>query len=435
MRDRGIAGLALLLAFATGLYRVRTFDTFFHLAAGRWIRANGLPSEDPFSFTFRGAPWLDHSWGAQVLLERLHALGGFAALSLLQALAAVALLAIAARSPWAFAIGLLPMFAYREVIEARPHLIGFVCLALVLTLMRERGRAALWVIPVYAVWATAHGSHLLAFLCLGLALLQGERAYWVIASACCVALSFWLAPHALGQGGQHVASAFLEGNVSEWYPVTLADLFGTWPGRTFLLLVTLSIVGAVLAKTRDVAAIVAFVVFVALAFSSRRMLALFALGAQPVWLPWAAHALKRVPPLAALACLVAMVGLLPFGPFEPGVGLASDRFPEAAVAWMRQHPALRRPYNAYNYGGYLMWSGQDVFVDGRAITVYPAAFLERFERAYDDPREFEALCTQYGVDSALMPVESLRVRKLRAYLKARWKLHYADSVAEVYTPQ
>jgi hypothetical protein len=438
---RGVAALALALAFSVGLYRVRTFDTFFHLAAGRFIREQGqLPTVDPFSFTHRGAPWLDHSWGFQILLERLHALGGFSALSVLQATLACTLLAIAARESWAYVIGLLPFFAYREVIEARPHLLAFVCLASTIALTtRARGREVLWSVPIYALWSTVHGSHLLAFVFLGLALAAGpERVYWALSFACCVALSLWLAPNALGQGGQHVASAFLEGNISEWYPVTFGDLVGTWPGRTFLLLLVLSLTGLLLTRERRLLHLVAFALLLVLAFSARRMLALFALGAQPLWLPWAAHALARLPRLGALAASLAIVGLLPYGPFEAGVGLASDRFPESAVSWLRAHPALRRVYNAYNYGGYLMWTGwppDGVFVDGRAITVYPSEFLERFERAYDDPPTFEGLRTAYHTDCVLLPTHSERVRKLRRYLKQSWQLRYGDEVSEIYTPR
>jgi hypothetical protein len=52
----------LALAACAGLYRIRTFDTLFHLASGRFIVRNGrVPTTDPFSFSFRGAPWINHS--------------------------------------------------------------------------------------------------------------------------------------------------------------------------------------------------------------------------------------------------------------------------------------------------------------------------------------------------------------------------------------
>jgi hypothetical protein len=440
---------ALLLAFLAGLYRVRTFDTFFHLAAGRWIREHGsVPRVDPFSFTHRGAAWLDHSWGFQLLIDGVHRLGGFVALSLYQALSACALCAVAVfstRRSWAAVLSVLPMFAHREVLEARPHMLGFVCLALALVLMRLRGPVTLLMIPLYALWVTVHGSHLLAFACIALALIGSRRrelARWVVVLVVCAGLAVWLSPHALGQGGQHLASAFLEGNVSEWYPVTLADLIGSWPGRTFLLLVALTLVGVALDRS-DVRGLLALFALLALACTSRRMVALFVLAAQPLWLPYAARALEaafsRVPswsPTASLVALLACSGGLWLPPFELGAGLARARFPEAAVGWLRTHPELARLYNAYNFGGYLMWAQwppAGVFVDGRAITVYPGAFLEQFERGYDDPRAFEALAGRYRVDSVMLPTQSERVAKLRRYLSQRWQLRYSDPVAAIYS--
>jgi len=39
------------------------FDTWWHLASGREMaRTCRIPRADPFSFTSRGAPWMDHEW-------------------------------------------------------------------------------------------------------------------------------------------------------------------------------------------------------------------------------------------------------------------------------------------------------------------------------------------------------------------------------------
>lgn len=96
-------------------------------------------------------------------------------------------------------------------------------------------------------------------------------------------------------------------------------------------------------------------------------------------------------------------------------------------------------YNAYNYGGYLMYLGypdQGVFVDGRAITVYPEAFLAEFDEAYRDPRRFEALFARYRCDSVLLPTTSERVAPLRAHLDTspRFRRLHRDSIASVYVP-
>src|SRR5262249_53349677 len=123
--------------------------------------------------------------------------------------------------------------------------------------------------------------------------------------------------------------------------------------------------------------------------------------------------------------------------FRFGAGLMQERLPSAALTYMRKVGRPKRLYNAYNFGGYLIWERfppAGVFVDGRAITVYPAEFLAAFERAYDDPRGFEALAARFAIDGVLMPSDSAKTRKLLAYLRAnpRYRASYADAVASVF---
>lgn len=59
---------SLLLAILFGTHRVGDFDTWWHLASGRFILATqSIPHADPFSYTAIGAPWVNHEWGAGVL--------------------------------------------------------------------------------------------------------------------------------------------------------------------------------------------------------------------------------------------------------------------------------------------------------------------------------------------------------------------------------
>lgn len=472
-----LAAWALGLAFVCGFYRVRTFDTFFHLASGRLIGQLGaVPTHDPFSFTQRGAPWLNHSWGYQWLLNQLAQATGLAGVSWLQGLTGLGLVALGvgavARAPRvqiaACLLAVVPLLAFREVLEARPHAVGFLCLAGTLRILLAQAhqvapRALFGLVPLYALWAVCHGSHVLGPVLVASAVLAAllTRA-WDRAAALAgglvgmLCLGLWLAPQAYLQGGQHLASSFLESHVEEWYPVTFGDLIGFPAGRSFLALWLLSLVGAAAARrTRPEGVVVTpwalsvLGFFLLFGLSSRRMLALMALGALPLWLPYAACAVDligralRLPrrlASAAVAVLALGLGAIPWlwpGPFEPGVGLAVGRVPEAAVNAMQRQGRARRVYNAYNFGGYLMWRGyppEGVFVDGRAITVYPAAFLEQFERAYADAAVFERLAQHYRVDSVLLPSDSGKAQRLLAYLGAspRWRMTYADQVARVF---
>src|SRR6185437_1766117 len=53
-------------------------DTFWHLAAGRWMIANGaIPATDPFSYTFAGRPWVAHEWLSEVGMAGSYAIAGW----------------------------------------------------------------------------------------------------------------------------------------------------------------------------------------------------------------------------------------------------------------------------------------------------------------------------------------------------------------------
>ena len=82
-----------LLVFALTTMRanalIRDGDTFWHIAAGRWMLAHhAILHSDPFSYTFAGHPWLTHEWFAEVIMALTVWAGGWPAFDLLFGLAA-----------------------------------------------------------------------------------------------------------------------------------------------------------------------------------------------------------------------------------------------------------------------------------------------------------------------------------------------------------
>ena len=63
-------------------------DTYWHLATGDWIlNHRAIPTTDPFSYTFAGAPWQAHEWLSEVLMALVFRAGGWSGLALLFAAA------------------------------------------------------------------------------------------------------------------------------------------------------------------------------------------------------------------------------------------------------------------------------------------------------------------------------------------------------------
>ncbi len=84
-----------LFVCAAGMFRLRSTDVFWHLAAGRWILEHGqIPTTDPFRFTSGGAPWVDHEWLFQLIIRGVELAGGVSALVLFRSLLALVLAAV-----------------------------------------------------------------------------------------------------------------------------------------------------------------------------------------------------------------------------------------------------------------------------------------------------------------------------------------------------
>ncbi len=170
--------VAGLLAFAAvaGTLRLRAYDTFWHLAAGRWILEHGaVPRLDPFRFTSHHTPWVDHEWLFQVAIAALERLGGLAALAVARTLLVVAIAALLLHAlrragtplPAAVIVVLAAVLGARGRLFLRPELASLLGVVVLLALLQRLRREDGWW-PVAAVaalvvaWVNFHPGALLA---------------------------------------------------------------------------------------------------------------------------------------------------------------------------------------------------------------------------------------------------------------------------------
>ena len=65
-----------LVACQPGLV-LRDADTYWHLAAGRWMLEHGsVPTLDAFSHSMPGAPWTAFEWLSELVMVGVYRLGG-----------------------------------------------------------------------------------------------------------------------------------------------------------------------------------------------------------------------------------------------------------------------------------------------------------------------------------------------------------------------
>src|SRR5688572_28217466 len=85
---RAACAAVVVLAFVFGFHKLDDFDTWWHLAAGRWIATHQtIPATDTLSHTVRDHAWVNLQWGFDVGLYVLHRLGGVTLLNLAGAVA------------------------------------------------------------------------------------------------------------------------------------------------------------------------------------------------------------------------------------------------------------------------------------------------------------------------------------------------------------
>jgi Flp pilus assembly protein TadD len=170
--------VVLLYAALSGLHTVTDPDTGWQLATGKYIlEHHQIPSTDVLSYTVRGQEWIYPPF-AQLFFYALYSLGGFAALSWLNATACAGTVGIAFLAEQSIAAALLAIIAIPRIsfrTDARAEMFTIVLFAALLVVVWRhfRGKySPLWVIPlILLVWVNTH----LGFIA-GLALLVGYVA-------------------------------------------------------------------------------------------------------------------------------------------------------------------------------------------------------------------------------------------------------------------
>ncbi len=241
------AFLAIALpVLAAMLASLSSVDLTYHLRAGGEILAGRvIPTQDSWTFTAAGLPWLDQQWGAQVLLETVFRMGGWTGLVVLRAvlvgLIFGCLLVIGLRrglgSRRAAWLTLAACLVASPALALRPQLLGMACFAIVLLLVSDRrdhsGR--LWLVPVVvASWANLHGSFFLGPMVLGLAWLQDlhdkvARPHQTLLVGLVSGAAAGLTPfgpmvwaYAVGLS----TNPDITRRITEWQPTTLRDATG-----------------------------------------------------------------------------------------------------------------------------------------------------------------------------------------------------------------
>ncbi len=461
-------------------------DMWWHLRTGEYILQNGIPAQDVFTFTVPQNAWVTHEWLSQLIMWLVYLAGGLPGLILFFA-ALIALtywllyLACAGRPYLAAFVVLLAAITSAIVWGVRPQIFNLLLTA-VFILIVERVKEgqwrlrALWWLPLLTlVWANLHSGYLLGVVLLGTYAVGDAAQRWLAAptertlgktatSAGSVqavthlfavtfssfvaaavnpsGIELWIYPFlTLGSGP-------MQAYIQEWLSPDFHQTY-FWP---FAAMLALGVLGWVFQKERPTLTdLLLFMGTGAAGLLSARHIPLFAIVAAPIlarsWLSVARGSLLELvaegkpteqpaKPLFVMINWLLLVAALGTAVFWSASKISSNeaaiaaRYPAAAVDYLEASGlAQARGFNSYNWGGYLIWRGVPVFIDGRA-DVYGDPFLLYYRRTFDVHPDWQEPLDAYDVDYVLMENGS----PLTAVLIASrgWALAYADDIAQIF---
>ena len=445
-------------------------DFYWHLKTGEYlVNSGGLPTRDPFSYTFSGKPWVLHEWLFEVGLYAISAALGTWSIKLLTAGVGVLSLYIV----YTAAKRLLPdstlpilitcpfFMLLQMALAPRPQLITYLCLAVLLHVLIEFKYAKrarfLWSLPLLMiVWANSHGGFMVGIALLGVFTCcewwthlrrdPGDRNRLIELSAVGLLtvlastvnpyfLDHWLYPFEVMN--LKLAISVIE----EWQSPNFQEAIF----KIYLIVALGFLVLMAYRRTKpDLTEMVLPVAFIFMAFVARRHIPLAAL----VMIPFSAAALRdtRLPQLyrrwvgrgtdlgarecvinwAALGAVALTLVLCYPAKHAEATAAMNEGIPVKAVEFIQGVGIEGRIFNAFEFGGYLiqqLYPAQRVFIYGRP-DVFGDEFFRRYLDIYYGAPAWEQAFDEYRIDYVLVS----RQAPLRQLLLTRgdFRLVYDD---------
>ncbi len=471
--ERTTIFILFMLVFALASRVPVDTDTWWHLRSGDYMLNTGFITTDPFSYTMQGAPWINHSWGAQIILYGFWQLGGMTGLVIYMAgLATLGMFFI-----YRMCEGNVYLRAFVIIIGAataavfwspRPQMLSFLCSTIALYLLfsfKYRQKDRLWLYPVLmAIWGNLHAGFAIGFILLG-GMIAGEIIDKVLNPSSSVltwgqiqklilvgivsVAALVINPYGvqiLTVPFQTIGIGALRNFIQEWNSPNFQGR-ETWP-FVFMVIALLGAVGA--SKRRlDWTSFVLVSGTIFMALLAGRNISVFAVVATPVLTfhlydvltqrGWAFQPMRRTTTRMAVINLL-LLGLILFASIIKTASVVlptivqttmESALPVKAVTYIREAQLQGAQFNSYNWGGYLVYALREhpVFVDGRT-DLYGDEFLTQYLQTAIGGDGWRETLEQYDIQWVLIETNSGLARRLRD--EANWRTAYEDDLAVVF---
>src|ERR1700730_2867194 len=463
MLGAGLTGAA----FYTGLAFYVDPDLWWHLRVGEIILAmHHLPTSDPYSFTVSGAPWMAYEWLGETFFAAVGRLGGVLALDLLLiALSSAIFIGLyvfatlrSGNSKAAFISTVILFPIANGSFTLRPQMFGYLFLILTLIALEAARRKVFWPLwllpPIFLLWVNTHGSFIVGLAVIFVYCVSGLKRFrlggiqseaWLPAERLRLELVFLLClavlpltPYGTRLAAYPFDMAFSQpinvSSIAEWQPMP----FNLPGGKIFLALLFAFFLTQMalpfLWRLEEVVLYVSGTVFAALHV---RFVLLFVPFGIPIlatilarWVPGYKRAKDKSVRNAVLMTAVGVGFVHYFPPRDTLNTRVEERFPVRALEYMRQHPVPAPMLNTYGFGGYLVWAGQKVFIDGRGDVYERGGVLSDYMHISRLKPGTLAVLQSYGVRSCLLEQDEPLATLLSSV--PGWKRVYADKLSALF---
>lgn len=446
-----------------------------HLTMGRFIlQQAAIPTKDIFSYTVAGQPFAPHEWLADVIFYSLYHAFGLNGLVIFTASVLATLFTLIYNfgvSRTGLRIPVLILVGWGAAVSSlhwivRPHILTMLFLAIWLILsdkLRTGESIHIWIFPILmTIWANTHGEFIAGFLVL-IAYLAGwawdflfthSSADFQIVKRLIIVLIFSFFSSLINPVGFRIWTTIL-GYVNNNYLVSHTNETNPpdFLQPKFLVLLAFIVFSIILLvlnrKKLNAGQVFLLAGFTVMSLTSARNVHLYGIVA-PFVLASTISGLHNFPPvnglenflerietqlkgvlwpLMTIICFSALVTFTPLGKvnrFDPGF------FPVQAVTWLKQNPREGHMFNAFDWGGYLLfnlWPTSKVFIDSQT-DVYGANFTRQYEQIVLMENGWQEILKTYQVSWIIIPPNW----PLASFLHKQpsWQIIYQDGTSTIF---
>ncbi|HXP68572.1 MAG TPA: hypothetical protein VOA88_04760 [Candidatus Dormibacteraeota bacterium] len=442
-------------------------DLWWHVKTGELILStHKWATTDPYSYTSYGAPWMSCEWLGDVLFAAVYRVGGLRGLeALLFVLASAVMLALyglatqrSGNSKAGFVAAAVLLALATVSFNLRPQMLGYLFLILTLVALERfrqgKGRA-IWLLPVlFLIWINTHGSWIIGLGVIGLYIACGlvdfqmgslEARRWSKSERLRLETVFMLCLAAISITPYGTRLAMYPFTVASSLPVSMASIlewqvmpFNLMGGKIFLaLILVFFFMQMVFRFSWQLFEVLLFMFGVAMACIHARFLLLFV----PFFAPLLATMVARWfsgydkakdQYLLNFALMLGLaIAVVHYFPSQMDIEKAvAEKSPVQALAYMSEHPVPGPIFNAYGFGGYMIFSGYKTFIDGRSELFEQTGILSDYMHITLLKPGAIKILGNYGIRACIME----RDEPLSTALATMpdWQTVYSDPVSVIF---